>query len=170
MFTVAFIRESLKRFRGWLDELLVSAWEACQDTDVLIESPSAMAGIHIAEKLDIPCFRAFPFLWTRTRAFPHHFAVPERNLGRSYNYMTYVMIEQIFWKGISDQVNRWRKDTLGLGSTSLEKMDAHHIPGLYSWSPHVAAQHSPLNGHHGSMLQDTGSWITQICLGHRQRT
>ena len=170
MFTVAFIRESLKRFRGWLDELLVSAWEACQDTDVLIESPSAMAGIHIAEKLDIPCFRAFPFPWTRTRAFPHHFAVPERNLGRSYNYMTYVMIEQIFWKGISDQVNRWRKDTLGLGSTSLEKMDAHHIPGLYSWSPHVAAQHSPLNGHHGSMLQDTGSWITQICLGHRQRS
>ncbi|KAK3807676.1 MAG: hypothetical protein J3Q66DRAFT_356103 [Benniella sp.] len=155
MFTVAFIRESLKRFRGWLDELLVSAWEACQDTDVLIESPSAMAGIHIAEKLDIPYFRAFPFPWTRTRAFPHPFAVPERNLGRSYNYMTYVMIEQIFWKGISGQVNRWRKDTLGLGSTSLEKMDAHHVPVLYSWSPHVAAQ--PIDW--PSWIHVTGYWF-----------
>lgn len=155
MFTVAFIRESLKRFRGWLDELLVSAWEACQNTNVLIESPSAMAGIHIAEKLGIPYFRAFPFPWTRTRAFPHPFAVPEHNLGRSYNYMTYVMIEQIFWKGISGQVNRWRKETLGLGSTSLEKMDAHHVPVLYSWSPHVAAQ--PIDW--PSWIHVTGYWF-----------
>jgi hypothetical protein len=27
------------------------AWKACQGTDVLIESPSAMVGVHMAEKL-----------------------------------------------------------------------------------------------------------------------
>jgi sterol 3beta-glucosyltransferase len=47
--------------------------------------------------------------WTRTKQFPHPFAVPERNLGSGYNYMTHVMIEQVLWKGISGQVNRWRK-------------------------------------------------------------
>ncbi|KAI1316917.1 Sterol 3-beta-glucosyltransferase [Mortierella claussenii] len=155
MFTVSFIREGLKRFRGWLDELMETAWTACQGTDVLIESPSAMAGIHIAERLDIPYFRAFPFPWTRTRAFPHPFAVPEHNLGRSYNYMTYVMIEQVFWKGISGQINRWRKESLGLGPTSLEKMDAHHVPSLYSWSPHVVP--GPIDW--PSWIHVTGYWF-----------
>ncbi|KAF8978186.1 Sterol 3-beta-glucosyltransferase [Entomortierella lignicola] len=155
MFTVSFIREGLKRFRGWLDDLLETTWASCQNTDVLIESPSAMAGIHIAERLDIPYFRAFPFPWTRTRAFPHPFAVPEHNLGRGYNYMTFVMIEQVFWKGISGQVNRWRKETLGLGPTSLEKMDAHHVPSLYSWSPNVVPQ--PMDW--PSWIHVTGYWF-----------
>ncbi|KAF9942311.1 Sterol 3-beta-glucosyltransferase [Mortierella alpina] len=155
MFTVSFFREGLKRFRGWLDELMETAWVACQDTDVLIESPSAMAGIHIAEKLAIPYFRAFPFPWTRTRAFPHPFAVPEHNLGRGYNYMTYVMIEQVFWKGISGQVNRWRRNTLGLGPTSLEKMEADQVPSLYSWSPHVVP--GPIDWR--SWIHVTGYWF-----------
>ncbi|KAF9081464.1 Sterol 3-beta-glucosyltransferase [Mortierella sp. AD031] len=155
MFTVSFFREGLKRFRGWLDELMETAWMACQGTDVLIESPSAMAGIHIAERLDIPYFRAFPFPWTRTRAFPHPFAVPEHNLGRGYNYMSHVMIEQVFWKGISGQVNKWRKDMLGLPPTSLEKMEAHRVPSLYSWSPNVVP--APMDWH--SWVHVTGYWF-----------
>ena len=31
--------------------MLVDAWESCKDADVLLESPSAMAGVHIAEAL-----------------------------------------------------------------------------------------------------------------------
>ncbi|KAF9104596.1 Sterol 3-beta-glucosyltransferase [Mortierella sp. AM989] len=155
MFTVSFIKEGLTKFRGWLDDLLKTAWEACQDTDLLIESPSAMAGIHIAEALEIPYFRAFPFPWTRTRTFPHPFAVPERNLGRGYNYMSFTMIEQVFWKGISRHVNRWRKKTLGLGSTSMEKMEANRIPTLYSWSPSLVA--SPIDWH--SWVHVTGYWF-----------
>lgn len=73
MFTISFMKEGLQKvseypcsnplltwqFRGWLDDLLNSSWEACQNTDLLIESPSAMGGIHIAEALRIPYFRAF---------------------------------------------------------------------------------------------------------------
>lgn len=29
----------------------MDAWKACLDADVLLESPSAMAGVHIAEAL-----------------------------------------------------------------------------------------------------------------------
>ncbi|KAF9996236.1 Sterol 3-beta-glucosyltransferase [Entomortierella chlamydospora] len=155
MFTVSFIKEGLRKFRGWLDDLLVTAWEACQNTDVLIESPSAMAGIHIAEALEIPYFRAFPFPWTRTRAFPHPFAVPERNLGRGYNYMTFSMIEQVFWKGISHPVNRWRRKTLGLGPSSMERMEAHRVPTLYSWSPSLVP--APIDWH--SWVHVTGYWF-----------
>ncbi|KAF8955111.1 Sterol 3-beta-glucosyltransferase [Entomortierella lignicola] len=157
MFTVSFIKEGMKKFRGWLDDLLQTAWKACQNTDLLIESPSAMAGIHIAEALEIPYFRAFPFPWTRTRTFPHPFAVPERNLGRGYNYMTFAMIEQIHWKGISGQVNRWRKKTLRLGPTSMERMEADRVPTLYSWSPTLVP--APIDWH--SWVHVTGYWILE---------
>ena len=47
----------LVQFRGWIDDLLETSFDACKGTDVLIESPSAMAGIHIAEAMKIPYFR-----------------------------------------------------------------------------------------------------------------
>ncbi|KAF9576985.1 Sterol 3-beta-glucosyltransferase [Mortierella alpina] len=155
MFTVSFIKEGVRKFRGWLDNLMETAWTACQNTDVIIESPSAMAGIHIAEALGVPYFRAFPFPWTRTRAFPHPFAVAERNLGRGYNYMSYAMIEQVFWKGISGQVNKWRKESLGLNPTSMEKMDVQQVPCLYSWSPSLVP--APIDWH--SWVHVTGYWF-----------
>jgi hypothetical protein len=45
--------------------VLHDAWIACHDADVLIESPSAFAGLHIAEALKIPYFRAFTMPWNR---------------------------------------------------------------------------------------------------------
>jgi sterol 3beta-glucosyltransferase len=96
-FSISILYSHLSQFRGWIDDLLKTSWEACQGTDVLIESPSAMGGIHIAEALRIPYFRAFTMTWSRTRlaytlllgsylslthrrAYPHAFAVPERKV------------------------------------------------------------------------------------------
>lgn len=59
MFTVSFLREGVAKFRGWLDDLLATSWSACQGCDLLIESPSTMAGCHIAEALQVPYFKAF---------------------------------------------------------------------------------------------------------------
>ncbi|GAA5905363.1 hypothetical protein JCM6882_003138 [Rhodosporidiobolus microsporus] len=136
-FTISFMKEAVGRFRGWLDDLLASAWKGCQDTDVLIESPSAIAGYHIAEALRIPYYRAFTMPWTRTRAYPHAFAVPEVHMGGGYNYMTYTMFDQVFWRATSGQVNRWRKETLKIRSTNFEAMQQHKIPFLYNFSPVV---------------------------------
>ena len=33
--------------------VLMDSWEGCKDADVLLESPSAMAGVHIAEALSV---------------------------------------------------------------------------------------------------------------------
>lgn len=137
MFSVSFLRDAASRFRSWIDDLLNSAWEACQGTDVLIEAPSAMAGIHIAEALKIPYFRSFTMPWTRTRAYPHAFIVPEQKMGGSYNYLTYVLFDNVFWKGISGQVNKWRKETLKLHKTSLDLMQQTKVPFMYSVSPAV---------------------------------
>lgn len=155
MFTYSFLREASVKFRGWIDELLSSAWKACQDTDILVESPSAMAGIHIAEALGVPYFRAFTMPWTRTRAYPHAFAVPEHKMGGAYNYITYVMFEHVFWKAIAGQVNRWRKRELGLLSTNLDKMQPNKVPFLYNFSPSVVAP--PLD--YSDWIRVTGYWF-----------
>ncbi|KAF8528029.1 glycosyltransferase family 1 protein [Hysterangium stoloniferum] len=147
MFTVSFLKETTTKFRGWIDDLLKTSWEACQGTDVLIESPSAMGGIHIAEALRIPYFRAFTMPWTRTRAYPHAFAVPERK--------TYVMFDQVFWRGTSGQINRWRRKVLGLGSTSLDKMEQHKVPFLYNFSPTLVPP--PLDWY--EWIRVTGYWF-----------
>ncbi|KAI0274778.1 hypothetical protein BC834DRAFT_814654 [Gloeopeniophorella convolvens] len=154
-FTIAFLREGVQKFRGWIDDLLKTSWEACQGTDVLVESPSAMAGYHIAEALRIPYFKAFTMTWSRTRAYPHAFAVPEHKMGGSYNYMTYVMFDQVFWRGTAGQINRWRRNTLGLSSTSLDKMEPHKIPFLYNFSPSVVP--APLDW--PEWIRITGYWF-----------
>ncbi|KAB8345829.1 hypothetical protein FH972_022884 [Carpinus fangiana] len=155
MFTVSFFREALAKFTGWIDELLESAWKACQDSDILIESPSAMAGIHIAEALQIPYFRAFTMPWTRTRAYPHAFTVPNQKMGGNYNSFSYVMFDNLFWAPISGQVNRWRRNSLGLPSITLDRMGANKAPFLYNFSPHVVAP--PLDFNH--WIHITGYWF-----------
>ncbi|CAG8563847.1 6977_t:CDS:10 [Cetraspora pellucida] len=137
MFTLGFFREGVTNFRSWLDDLLKTSWEACQGTDLIIESPSAMSGIHIAEALEIPYFRAFTMPWTKTREYPHAFAVPYHDLKAPYNYSSYVLIENAFWRGIAPQVNRWRKNTLNLRTTNMEKMDAGTVPFLYNFSSSI---------------------------------
>lgn len=132
--SVAFLKEAKAKFSSWITDLLSSSWDACQDTDILIESPSAMGGVHIAEALGIPYMRAFTMPWTRTRAYPHAFIVPDQKKGGSYNYLTHVMFETLFWKGISGQVNKWRQEELGLPRTSLMKLQQTKIPFLYNIS------------------------------------
>ena len=155
MFTYSFLKEASSKFRGWIDELLSSAWAACARSDILIESPSAMAGIHIAEALEIPYFRAFTMPWTRTRAYPHAFAVPERKMGGAYNYVTYVMFDNVFWAAIAGQVNRWRRRELGLPATTLDKLHPNKVPFLYNFSPAVVVP--PLD--YSDWIRVTGYWF-----------
>jgi sterol 3beta-glucosyltransferase len=161
VFTYSFLKEASSKFRGWIDDLLSSGWRACQGSDILIESPSAMGGIHIAEALEIPYFRAFSMPWTRTRAYPHAFAVPEHKMGGAYNYITYIMFDNVFWKAIAGQVNRWRKNMLHLQATSLEKMQPNKVPFLYSFSPSVVVP--PLD--YSDWIRVTGFWFLDEGLG-----
>lgn len=154
-FTWAFLKEANSKFRGWLDELLASCWTACKDSDVLIESPSAMAGIHIAEALGIPYFRAFTMPWTRTRAYPHAFITPGNKLGGAYNYVSYVMFDNVFWKATAHQINRWRNNVLKLPNTNLEKLQPNKVPFLYNFSPFVVPP--PLD--YSDWIRVTGYWF-----------
>ncbi|CAN3376562.1 hypothetical protein DIURU_002687 [Diutina rugosa] len=135
--SVGFLKDAKAKFGEWLKELLFTSWRACQGCDLLIESPSAMAGIHIAEALGVPYMRAFTMPWTRTRAYPQAFMVPDSNKGGSYNYLTHVMFEGVFWKAMSGYVNRWRVNELNLPRTNMYRMAQNSVPFLYNVSPTV---------------------------------
>ncbi|WVW85557.1 hypothetical protein I302_107595 [Kwoniella bestiolae CBS 10118] len=154
MFSPGFFKESLGGFREWLDNLLLESWQACHDADVLIESPSTMAGIHIAEALKIPYFRAFTMPWTRTSAYPHAFMVPAFEMGPSFNYSTYVLFDNIMWKATAGQINRWRKKYLDLKSTDMTTLSVTKVPFLYNFSSAVVPK--PLDWHDDIVI--TGYW------------
>lgn len=162
---VGLFRDASVRFRDWITALLDTSWAACKklDLDMLIESPSAMAGIHIAEALEIPYFRAFTMPWTRTRAYPHAFIVPDQKRGGNYNYLTHVLFENLFWKGISGQVNKWRLESLGLDRTNLDLMQQNKVPFFYNTSPTIL----PPSVDFSEWIKVTGYWFLDEKTGYK---
>lgn len=65
------------------------------------------------------------------------------------------MFDQVFWRAISGQINRWRRDLLHLGPTSLDRMEPHKIPFLYNFSPTVVPP--PLDW--PEWIRVTGYWF-----------
>ncbi|KZS92128.1 UDP-Glycosyltransferase/glycogen phosphorylase [Sistotremastrum niveocremeum HHB9708] len=154
MFSPAFFKESLGNFRQWLDELLVDSWHQCRDADVLIESPSAMAGVHIAEALNIPYFRAFTMPWSKTSEFPHAFISPPVE-SPAFNSGTYILFDNVFWVASRGQINRWRKNVLQIPPTDMGHMAQSKIPFLYNFSTAVVPK--PLDWRDDTVV--TGYWF-----------
>ncbi|KAF9483501.1 glycosyltransferase family 1 protein [Pholiota conissans] len=125
MFSPDFFRESLANV------ILLDAWIACYDADVLLESPSAMAGIHIAEALDIPYFRTFTMPWTKTTAFPHAFLSPP------VDSPTFNSASNVMWAATSNQINKWRRQCLRLENTDIDRMAESKITFIYNFSEAV---------------------------------
>ncbi|KAI0004465.1 hypothetical protein BJV74DRAFT_807446 [Russula compacta] len=154
MFSPQFFKESLSNFRTWLDDLLVDSWEQCKDADILLESPSAMAGVHIAEALHIPYFRTFTMPWTKTKEFPHAFlGTPVES--PTCNAASYVLFDNVLWTATSSQINRWRKHTLGIGPTDMGHLAQSKIPFIYNFSQAVVPK--PLDWGDATVI--SGYWF-----------
>ena len=120
-----------------------------------------MAGVHIAQALGIPYFRAFSMMWTRTRAYPHPFVTPKQKLGGNYNYLTYVIVDKLLWQAGAYQINRWRTKTLKLPPTGLERLKLNSVPFLYNFSPSLVAR--PLD--FSPWIHVTGNWFLDESTG-----
>ncbi|KAG4220325.1 Sterol 3-beta-glucosyltransferase, partial [Phytophthora cactorum] len=81
--------------------------------------------------------------------------MPEHKMGGAYNYVTYVMFDNVFWKATAHQINRWRNNILGLPNTNLEKLQPNKVPFLYNFSPAVVAP--PLD--YSDWIRVTGYWF-----------
>lgn len=136
MFSPEFFKESISKFRPWLDQHLADSWEACKSADVLLESPSAMAGVHIAEALNIPYFRTFTMPWTKTVEFPHAFlSTPVES--PAFNSASYILFSNVLWAATSRQINRWRRHTLKISNTDMGHLAQSKIIFIYNFSQAV---------------------------------
>jgi sterol 3beta-glucosyltransferase len=108
----------LQLARPHVARLLTDAVAACQDTQAIIYAPLGMAGYHIAQQQQVPAILAALVPLTPTRAFPAAGAPPWR-LGGAYNLATHLLAEQLGWQPFRHQLNRWRRQTLGLAPVGL---------------------------------------------------
>ncbi|MGI9175888.1 MAG: glycosyltransferase [Rhodothermales bacterium] len=138
--------------------LLEDAWAAAQGADVLVCHPKTLAGPHLAEKLDVPCFLALPVpSLVPTQAFPAP-GVATRDLGGFLNRLTYSLTQAAVFP-FHGLINRWRRETLDLAPQPLFTdpfaLGEKPLPVLYGFSPHVVPPPLDWPGH----VHVTGYWF-----------
>lgn len=119
-------------------QMLKDAWAAAQGADAIIYHPKVLAGIHLAEKLRIPCFigTAVPIV-VPTRAFPAP-AFVSRNLVGFLNRWTYAAVRASS-RPLQGLINEWRREQLNLGPRleSEYQHDGRPVPVLHAFSAQV---------------------------------
>lgn len=136
--TYAFVKEANAKLRPWLSELMMSGFEACQGSDVILAGPSAVVGLHVAEALGLPFMFVMPMPWTSTKAFPHPFMTPNADLGGIYNEFSFGLVDRAIYIALLQTLNKWRRNVLGVPATTLAgPVDPIEVPTLYAYSPSV---------------------------------
>jgi UDP:flavonoid glycosyltransferase YjiC (YdhE family) len=103
----------IKMYSEMVGDTLLDEWSSVQGADVFIYNPSAFGSYHIAEKLGVPSYAAFPApMYSPTSAFPSPF-LPFANLGplNKFSHRFFAkMGPSIYRKPITE----WRRDILKL--------------------------------------------------------
>lgn len=159
--------EKLKPEEG--DRLLLqqleSAWAASIGSEVIIYTPLATFGYHIAEKLGVPCFFAsvMPLTPTGMFGFLRFGQITKNPLKKAINYGSYLLVEFLHWQRYRPLLNHFRTETLKLpplpylGRRFRQKTPANvsRIPVLYGFSSHVIPK--PKDWPHWAYV--TGFWF-----------
>jgi UDP:flavonoid glycosyltransferase YjiC (YdhE family) len=149
---------SFKLIREWVEmahETLADEWASAQSADVLIYSPAALGGYHIAEKLGIPTFAAFPApMYSPTREFPSPY-FPFTNLG-PFNKLSHQFLIKAGPSLYRKPILKWRRDVLGLPPVKDETiLYGKPVPKLYAFSEAIVPR--PADWDETSIV--TGYWF-----------
>jgi sterol 3beta-glucosyltransferase len=148
----------LKRIRQYIEmakDTLTDEWTSAQKAEVLIYSPAAIGGYHIAEKLEIPAFTAFPApLYSPTKEFPNPF-FPFHNLG-PFNKLSHKIFAKMGPAIYRSPINQFRKSVLDLPPAKGENiLRGKPITKLYAYSEAVVPR--PADWDESSVV--TGYWF-----------
>ncbi|KPJ88215.1 MAG: hypothetical protein AMS18_13605 [Gemmatimonas sp. SG8_17] len=139
---LAFARHMAEVMRPTMSRALGDYWKACQAADVVIYSILGwLAAHHIVEKLQIPGIAAYLQPMTPTGEFPAPVSLALPRLGRSYNRLTYLAGEQVYWMFFRRSLNQARKEVLDLPPLGLRapfaRIRRQRLPLIYGYSPAV---------------------------------
>ena len=96
---------------------LSDAWRACQDAELLVFSPLALWGYHIAEALGIPAILASSVPVAATKEFPFLQFASERTdswVKGKLNRLSYQLVGILGWRRKAEITNRFRTEVLNL--------------------------------------------------------
>jgi sterol 3beta-glucosyltransferase len=137
----------VRRMRPAVRHLLDGAWKAARDSgaELLVHSPVAIAGPHLAEKLGIPAVvAALDPLYVPTREFANPLFLAPSWLPAAFNRLTHVAFVRTQLRLAGLGVDRWRAEALGLPRRRhrhdpLRRPDGRPAPVLNQVSRHVLA-------------------------------
>ncbi|MCB0203827.1 MAG: glycosyltransferase family 1 protein [Anaerolineae bacterium] len=118
-------------------------WEAMQDADLVIQSPSGTGAMEAAAVRGIPAVFASPVPWAPTSAYPSFFLGSRRfSLGGRYNLVTHKLTDRMLWSAMGSPMTGYLRKKLGLQPwKSFGDMLAYSrsigTPVLYGFSQHV---------------------------------
>lgn len=141
-------------------QMLDEAWTAAQAAEILIYHPKALAGYHIAQKLQIPGFVSLLLpLYTPTSAFPSPIFATLK--GGWYNQLTYQLLP-LLTAPYLHVINQWRQERLGLKYYSWTEKEilgsyGNSTPIFYAYSSHVI----PRPNDWDSRTVVTGYWFLE---------
>lgn len=167
MFSMNFINEGKRIFLDKLDILLNEAYEECKHANILISTPTAIAGYHIAEKLRIPFFNAFTMPLTDHNG-QNILTLTTSDYGTSWysayqNYLVDFLTDRAMWLVYGTKVNHWRTRVLNLPPKKFFEsnqfvFDTQHILTLYCYSEHIFKRPTTWSDN----VHVTGYWKTNI--------
>lgn len=149
--------------RPVLQQELNSCFAVCQDTDAVFYGLGIPACPHIAEALEIPAFSCLMQPYKKTRAFPSCFLASQKNWGGLYNWSSHFMVEQLLWQPLRSEINRWRKETLGLKPYPCLGQPVSQTPPTFAaYSPSVLPKPEDWPSHYHVpgywFLEDNKNW------------
>jgi len=145
----------IRQYVEMAKDTLADEWASAQKAELLIYNPAAFGGYHIAEKLGVPAFAAFPApLYSPTKEFPSPF-LPFRSLG-AFNKLSHQIFARMGPTMYRKPINQFRKDVLHLQPAKGENI-LHNGPitKLYAYSEAVVPR--PVDWDESSVV--TGYWF-----------
>lgn len=133
----------VRAFKSTLEKQLQTSLQAVQDADIIIYGPAVFAVPHIGEATGIPIFRLMMQPEIRTHEHPSIFFANQK-LGKSFNFASHLITEQLFWHPVRRNINNWRRSEFGLKKLPClgPAYDHYHqtIPTLVAFSPLLMPQ------------------------------
>lgn len=146
----------MKKVMPMLRRLMDDAWLASQGSDIIIFHTKVLAGIHIAERLNVPGFLAMAL---PTNSSTKEYASPmiaSNDYGALLNKLSHLFFTKMSLLPFRKIINSFRRDTLGLPSFKDDTtLHGKPVTKLYAYSQYV----SPRPADWGPDAHITGYWF-----------
>lgn len=156
---IVLIKQYAQMVQPLVAQAITDSWAACQGSDALIFTATAVWGYDIAEALGIPGFFASLMPQSSNPDFPYPSLPPTLHLGQTFNRLSYPLLMEGFGLIFRQPLNEFRRSQLHLPpmpfGTIYRRLDRLPTPALYGYSPSVVPQPANWN----DRIQVTGYWF-----------